>query len=436
MKRSLRAWALSHPGQKRQNNEDAHLADRDAGLFLVCDGMGGHAAGEHASAIAVETVRSALTQQGPLLERYDLSDDAERPRLRLALRAVLARAVEAASAEIFRQGEQDLRFRGMGTTASLLWIVRDRAYIAHVGDSRIYLRRNGAVHQLTEDHTVLAELLRRDPHMDRAVLERLPYRHSLSRAVGAQAAVQVDTLDLELLPNDRFVLCSDGLHGYFDEPEALGGLLDAGPLEQAAQRFIEFANAAGGKDNITALVVDAGRPLAQQPAVGDTIVEQHRFSMEGLKAIRLFQHLSYKELIALLNITEAERFAPGTVVIREGEHGDQLYLIVQGHCEVDKGGETVATLQAGDHFGEMALVDRFPRSATVRTLAPTEVRSVRRGPFYELLRADPLLSNKVMWNIVQVLSARLRDTSNELEELRRELVPRDTAPDILQPRRP
>lgn len=422
---NLPAWGLSDTGRKRSNNEDAFLLDAPRGVFVVCDGMGGHAAGERASAEAVRAIHRHLVSRADTLDGASAGSGARCP-----MRVALQQAVEVASAQVFDLGRQDLRLRGMGTTASALVIRGERAYIGHVGDSRIYLLRGGQIHQLTDDHTVLAELLRNNESIDAETLERFPYRHSLSRAVGNQSTVQVDTMDMEVLPGDHFLLCSDGLHGYVGDGAVLADLITGGPMAEAPSRLVAFANEQGGKDNITALLVRV--PDAVQPEVQDTLVEQHRFSVATLRAIRLFQHLDFKELLGVLNLAETRSYSRGQRVIAEGEAGSAFYIITSGQAVVAKGSVEVARLKAGDHFGEMALVDRVPRSATVTALGPLQCQVIDRAPLYGVLRSSPQLANKILWNFVQVLSARLRGTSAELEQLRAVLAESGQIPDTAQ----
>src|SRR6516162_6615610 len=219
----LSFWAATDVGKKRETNEDNFLVDKKLSLFVVADGMGGHASGEVASQLAVHEFRNAVDASRDLVERYTKNDATVRPQDVLTL---LENAVQAAGHAVFEKAQAEPEKRGMGTTASALLIAGDRGFIAHVGDSRIYLLRQNQVHQLTEDHSLINELVRRGK-IKRDEIDSSPYskyKNAVTRAVGAYESVETDTLDFEVLPGDHFLLCSDGLHAYLkdsDVPEIL-----------------------------------------------------------------------------------------------------------------------------------------------------------------------------------------------------------------------
>ncbi len=238
-------------GRRRTSNEDAHLTDDRLGLYVVADGMGGHAAGEVASQETVDTIMGMVRRGHEAvarLEREGPTVDNQR-----AVQRLLESAVQAATYMVFAIAENDPEQKGMGTTVSALLLAGDYAVIAQVGDSRIYLVREGDAYQLTEDHTLVAWQLKQGLISEtEAALS--PHKNVITRAVGSRDYVQVDTHFLEVGPGDRFLLCSDGLHGYVQDQE-IGPILDLG-ARTAAARLIDMANQRGGRDNITAVVVE------------------------------------------------------------------------------------------------------------------------------------------------------------------------------------
>jgi protein phosphatase len=241
---------LSDLGRKRQTNEDAFFLDDMLGLYVVADGMGGHAAGEVASQEAVETVYG-MVKRG-IANLHELEDPVQEEDVRNACR-LMESAVQAATYMVFSMAEMDRGKSGMGTTISAMLVLGEYAITAQVGDSRIYRIRGAEVEQLTEDHTLIAWQLKQGLITPQEA-KKSPHRNVITRAVGNRDYVQVDTGLVQLFGGDRFLLCSDGLHGYLRE-------LDICPIvrlggEHAVTRFIELANERGGKDNITAILVE------------------------------------------------------------------------------------------------------------------------------------------------------------------------------------
>ncbi len=243
-------FALTDLGRKRQLNEDAFYFDDQLGLYVVADGMGGHAAGEVASHEAVEALYGMVKRGIGKLRA--LVDPVEEADMRAACR-LMESAVQAATYFVFSIAEIDREKSGMGTTISALLVLGDYAITAQVGDSRIYLVRDGAVEQLTEDHTLIAWQLKQGLITPQEAA-RSPHKNVITRAVGNREYVQVDTRAVAVTAGVRILLCSDGLHGYLRDEDipavvALGG-------DVAVRRFIDLANERGGKDNITAILLE------------------------------------------------------------------------------------------------------------------------------------------------------------------------------------
>src|SRR5438132_2640959 len=413
----FRSWSRTDVGKKRSHNEDAYLVDEALGLYAVADGMGGHAAGEVASAAALKALSEALAEEKAVLDAFAASATLE-ARERAA--QLVERAVQKACAEVYGLSIADPSRRGMGTTLVALVACGRNAVLAHVGDSRVYLFRNDRAHQLTEDHTMVQEQLKRGliTKADAATAEN---RNVITRAIGVQRSVAVDTLVTEIVPGDLYLVCTDGLHGYLGDDE-LRALLGQ-EKQRLVDLLVDLALKRGGKDNITAIVIDVegGRGEETADVEGRT---------EILRRIPLFQHMTYKELLGILGVARGRQFPAGQAIIHEGEAGDELFVIFRGKVEVTKGGMAIATLRAGGHFGEMGLVDQAPRSATVTALDETSAISIDRENLLKLMRRDSLLAVKLLWSFVQVLSARLRNTNEALTGLKSEL---DRARTALEP---
>lgn len=412
----IKFFAATDVGRQRDHNEDNYLVDPKLHLFVVADGMGGHAAGEVASQIAVHTVCRTVRENGDVIERHRENPDS--PTARQELLAVLEHAIQSATSEVYKRAQEDAEKRGMGTTCSALLLVGTRGFIAHVGDSRIYLLRQNQVHQITEDHSLLNELVRRGK-IKREEIESSPYakyKNAVTRAVGAYETVEADTLDFEVLPGDQFLLCSDGLHAYLKDRD-IKEILGSPDFGDSPKTLIALANSGGGHDNITAVTV---RVDATDPALYAARATELANKVAVLKGMPLFKHLTYKEVIRVLNLTTVLEFAAGDVIIREQEPGEELFVILNGKVKLHRAGAFITELARGAHFGEMALVDRSPRSASATAEENTRVLCLRRRDFYDILRKEAPLAVKLLWSFVQVLTERLRKTTAELSAGRAE----------------
>jgi protein phosphatase len=249
----LEAYATTDAGPVRENNEDNFLVDEDSGFFIVADGMGGHAAGEIASKLAVDAIRELLQggfdpDETQLARAVDNEDDLLRERLRYAM--------NQASARIRREAALQPAWEGMGTTVAVLLVEGDQAHVAHVGDSRIYLWRDGVLSRLTRDHTVVQDEIdsgRLTPEMARKVR----HRNYLTQSVGYHGPVEPETATRPLLPGDVFLLCSDGVTDPLDDPD-LARICAETDYPALAEALVREALAAGGEDNVTAVTVRVG----------------------------------------------------------------------------------------------------------------------------------------------------------------------------------
>ena len=247
----LRASAVSDVGRVRKTNEDAYVADLGVSLFCVADGMGGHDAGEVASALAIESITAFIRRSArdpdftwPYGIDRQLSYDANRLRT----------AVQLANRRIFRAAERNLDYNGMGTTTVGALVSGERMSVAHVGDSRLYLIRNNAIQQLTDDDSWAATILAHDPKLNATDIAKHPMRNVLTNVLGARDQVDVHVSEHSLEPDDVVLLCSDGLHGVLDDAMLAAIASAERDVEQATRTLVDAALEGGSRDNVTALV--------------------------------------------------------------------------------------------------------------------------------------------------------------------------------------
>jgi serine/threonine protein phosphatase PrpC len=238
-------------GRGRPENEDRLLVDDERGLYAVADGMGGHRAGEVASATAVEALQDAFLDGRPL-----------------------DRAVEAANAAVFAKAAEDIALRGMGTTLTAVALQDGHsALLGHVGDSRAYLMRDGSVAQVTDDHSLVEQLVR-EGRLSPEEAHTHPQRAIITRALGIDPEVQVDTYRVDLKAGDRLLICSDGLTNMLSDDTIAATLRRHADPQQAADTLVDMANQAGGDDNISVVILDAladAAPEAHEAAAAEPV---------------------------------------------------------------------------------------------------------------------------------------------------------------------
>ncbi len=408
-------------GRKRDHNEDAFLIDEDLQLYLVADGMGGHAAGEVASATAIKVIKAEFAKHKKIVRSYG-SDTKEETRNQVL--DFVEKTVLKACAAIYKLGQSDKQRRGMGTTLSMMLISGTSAFIAHVGDSRIYLIREGEVHQITVDHSLINEQLKHGA-ITKEEARKAKYKNVITRAVGIQEQVRVDTLHIDVLPFDQFLLSSDGFHDYLRSGD-IEESIEAGEAKDLPRRCIDMANKRGGKDNITVVFVEI-------PGDEKDAAEELRQRLKTIRYAPLFKYLDYRELVNLMNMTWVRSVSGGETIIQEGVAGDELFLLVSGHVQVSKGGQEMAKLPQGSHFGEMALFENTPRTASVLALGPVRLLVIGRKQFYDYIRKDKASGIKLLWSFLQILTLRLRSTDERLMEVQDDLVCHDVEPEWILP---
>lgn len=379
------AAAISDVGKVRDHNEDAFFCDAERGLFIVCDGMGGHAAGEVASALAVKTVRERWLAEeiDKVAEAFATAAEPDaQKQLMVAMRAGASAAHDTILAEAARDGEK----HGMGTTLVAMRAFGGYAVFAHAGDSRAYLVRDKISMQLTEDHTLLARLLAAGIDVDTSG-DGARFRSMLTNALGIGSECRVATFLMPLLDGDQLMLCSDGVSEYVGEAE-IGEVLVANPEPQkAAQRLVDLALERGGSDNATALVARVTAvPKGVSPA-------RYKEDQEAVAACPLFARLSPQQRLRALRIAIGREHASGERLPAQTLGGRVAWVILEG--ELDRAGTKV---QKGALLYAESLVDDRMIEREQLAVASKDVRAValRADDFRELCDDDAELGEALL----------------------------------------
>ncbi len=321
---------------------------------------------------------------------------------RVAVLEALEELCAECSQRVFDMGDAE-GLRGSSTTVVASLVAGGAVFLAHVGDSRAYLLREGRLHQLTDDHTLVNEMVRRG-ELTREQARRDRRRNVITRAIGALPTVQADVLAIESLPGDRILLCSDGLSDPVPGAQ-IQVLLGQPDPEEAAEALLQQALDNGGPDNVTLLLF--APPVAGEP---ETVAARARLLAE----LFLFRELPVSARMRVGRMVRELDVVPGTIVVDQGAPGRTLYAVVSGDLVVEKDGVELARLGPGEHFGELSLVDSRPRSARVRALSPTSLIAIDRQDLVRFCLREPDLGNRVLWALLGCLSGRMRQTNERV----------------------
>jgi len=395
---SVIASGVTHVGNVREHNEDCHVVDVEDKVFIVSDGMGGHAAGEVASAIAVKMTQTSWTAL-PMkrrLREYVEKGDAETRR---KLVAAVKQGVMSAHLEIHDQSQNDQAKRGMGCTLTGFAVAGGDAVFAHVGDSRAYLVRDGIAMQLSEDHTLLSRLRAAgiDPEAEGGNIDR--FRGVLTNALGVGGDIRVATFIVPMYSGDRVLLCSDGVHDYLEEAEIGEIMLSQPSPARASQRFVDVALERGGADNATAVVIKVME-------AGETTIppEQRERDDEAVAKCPLFAGLSPTERLRALRIMIGREYKAEKTLLPVALNERVAYVLLEGEVELP---HNKGVAEPGALIYPEALVDGTPqpdRDDTAKAKTHTRLLTIRRDDFFEITEEESELGVKMYATLAKLMA--------------------------------
>ena len=400
----VESWVGSDLGQVRKKNEDNYLVDALNGLFIVADGMGGGVDGEKASRRAIETFSATLYNERELLRELATNPSEE---VQDKIKELMTKATHAANQEILRLRKKLGPDVSMGTTISAILLQGELGVIAHVGDSRIYRVRYRELSQITEDHSLVAQQVK-EGYITPEQAKYSPFRNVLIQAIGKEDKLDPQIEFISLKPGDQFLLCSDGLHGYITDAEIITVLEE--PIgHRIVPRLIDCANARGGNDNITAITIrlsshehyvptteiDVGRTLSNSPL------------LRGLKTV---------ETTRVLQLGHTQDYISGETITVEDAADRSLFLVFDGEIGLYRGSHWIATLETGQHIGLSSLVDGQGRLCSAIAESQVRLLEIPRSEFLDLLRSDPNLGVKIIWNLLKDLSGSHRQAISRMLE--------------------
>jgi serine/threonine protein phosphatase PrpC len=385
----------SHVGRVRQNNEDAWRVDMDLGLFTIADGMGGHAAGEVAAMLGLDTLLNAL-KAPQVIQCLDAYVSGPTLDARRSVVAAVRWAAQQAHSRILAEAEANKARRGMGCTLEAALLLGDSAFLVHVGDSRVYLARPSATIQLTHDHTIEGWRLLSGL---RTPSERPSGRDALTSAMGLKDGPRIDDVFVELAQGDRIVLCTDGVHGQIESEATIARLSKTGAPQEAVHALIGAALDGGGKDNATVLIVDVGgRRRANAAFDGgvkarDLTLASHSYLLQGLPTVACSRVLSAG--------VETE-FKPGAKLPRFFADDRVAYVVLEGEVNTPEG--WVLGPSAILYPESLAGAGRGTQFCSA--LQPIRTLRIRSDDFREVCSSDVALAAALYERLARMLAQR------------------------------
>lgn len=395
----------THPGTVRTHNEDAYLAHEELALYGIADGMGdGSGNGRQAAQTALDKLQTHLQA----LQQLKGSISQERSTTnRLALSKQFDALFNEASHEI-RTTTEEQGYSKYTTTLLLAMLIRNFAYIAHVGNSVAFVLRGGQLIRLNEDHSLARYRYRRGRLTHEEFLHS-PARHILYQSLGAGMEVDVDLAEVRLFPHDTLLLCSDGLLRSLDE-QTICELIEPHELRRSGQQLLERAQLRGAPDNMSFVLLSFESDEDDEPIEAITGVMEQVF---------LFQHMSPAERLVIAPYLEEAVFDKGDTILNTGDLGDCFYVMVSGHARITREQAFLSEVGPGDHFGELALARPVKRSATVQALTECHLFYLSHRRFQDLLRYKPEIGARMALLLLDTMGERLRDMTERLSAIER-----------------
>ena len=402
----------SEAGSSKATNQDAYLVDDRLGIHLVCDGMGGHRGGETAAQLACNTTLNYLRKHQETILGFAAGTESKEPLVDLVTSAILT-----ANTEIYRMAAAEPSLAGMGTTLAMLLITGNLGIVAHVGSSRVYLYRNDQLTQLTKDHTLSQELIDRGL-MTEAKAAKWAYGRVLSRALGPMEAVVVNTLQLDILPGDRFVLATDGITTALTADE-IKAVLANSSQDTVAQLLVQASHAndhenrsENHSDDATVIVADSLSDISDE-ALQQARTWEVLQKTSSLQDMFLFRSLDPRSIMQIVSNSVIMYNDPSDLLFNQGDVEQNIYIILEGDFEVLVNDTVIAKLSRGNHFGEMSWFSQEPRSATVRCCSNSKLLKVSALFLEGFILRSPEAGVLILRELARELSIRLRAT-NEL----------------------
>ena len=399
------SMSLTDKGLVRKNNEDHLLEVPELGLFAVADGMGGEMFGEVASEIAVNTLRDFVMENRAVIDAFQMNSSAEN---KVQVLDMLADALRNANAKVFKEADKRDIDGKMGTTLTVLLVIDSSGFMVHTGDSRLYMIRNGETTQLSTDHTLINDYKKQ--FGDYSGVFDAKFSGILTKAVGIQEYVEPEKLTFAILPEDKYLLCSDGLYNGLecDMPD-FGGIFDAPfedpqkekeRLKEAMRNLTDIVYKNGAPDNVSMILVSAFSEDEEEVTGTREFIKK----FDKIRSMELFKDLEYKELLAVMAQVEIRTYNKYDVISKMSAADRELFIILDGKVSALKGTKLLKTFRSGDHIGDVAFLSGEMPAYNLFLDKTSSFLVIKKSAFDKIVAEEPVIGVKLLTQLATVLA--------------------------------
>ncbi len=399
------SMSLTDKGLVRNNNEDHLLEMPELGLFAIADGMGGELCGEVASEIAVNTLRDFVTENRAVIDAFQMNSSAEN---KVQVLDMLADALRNANAKVFKEADKRDINGKMGTTLTALLVIDSSGFMVHTGDSRLYMIRQSEITQLSTDHTLINDYKKQ--FGDYSGVFDAKFSGILTKAIGIQEYVEPEKLTFAILPEDKYLLCSDGLYNGLecDTPD-FGGIFDAPfedsqkekeRLKEAMRNLTDIVYKNGAPDNVSMILVSAFSTDEEEVTGTREFIKK----FDKIRSMELFKDLEYKELLAVMAQVEIRTYNKYDVISKMSAADRELFIILDGKVSALKGTKLLKTFRSGDHIGDVAFLSGEIPTYNLFLDKTSSFLVIKKSAFDKIVAEEPIIGVKLLTQLATVLA--------------------------------
>ena len=385
----LKSAALTQQGSRHVQNDDSIFTHEQEGIYIICDGVSEGGQGKLASELITKVIQEKLIKANSEFKKNE-SLLIGTKRLQ-AMQEVMQNVFAEAQSTLSGLAQKNPLYKVAATTCIVLWFNGRFAILGHIGDSRAYLFRAGKLYQLTRDHSGLDELIKMGMPMEVAL--KSPLARSLTRAFGNAQFNQPDLLKIEFEPNDNLFLCTDGVYTALNTPQTMTAFVHDLIQELPMKTWIEKCAKTSGDDSSLIQIHFKNDEISDKKVVHTSEIKaSDRIHLVGKTP--LSKYMDYVQQTHIAAICEIEKFKAGDTVIKEGDEGDCMYILAKGKMNIESKGKMLKEYLPDSFFGEIALVQKSKRTATVIAKEDSVLLSLLRSDLEEVFKKDPSIETR------------------------------------------